>query len=287
MCESGRVAGSSSLERALILLKVIEQTPGGLRNTDIHRQLKIPKSSCTYILSRLEREGYLIKDEFTKRYKIGLAPLALAHGALREVGIRTVAEPALYKLTRQTGLSAGIGVLERGRVLLVDRVEGPRFVDTAIQAAAGRTVRTGPAASYRIRAQRDIGRELPAHSTALGKVLLAFLPRQYAIDLIFKPGAARNMAASRKRFLAELNLVRTQKYATADGEVYSDLRALSVPIFDADGQARAAVSVNGNPSEPVWDDVAQLVRTVQDAARDISRRARWRESPARASRPQR
>jgi len=281
------VAGTSSLERALILLKVIEQTPGGLRNADIHRQLKIPKSSCTYILSRLEREGYLIKDEFSKRYKIGLAPVALAHGSLRQVGIRTVAEPALYKLTRQTGLSAGIGVLERGRVLLVDRVEGPRFVDTAIQAAAARTVRTGSATSYRIRAQRDIGRELPAHSTALGKVLLAFLPRQYVIDLIFKPGTARNMAASRKRFLAELDRVRTQNYATADGEVYSDLRALSVPIFDADDEVRAAVSVNGNPSEPVWDDVAQLVRTVQDAARDISRRARWRELPGRASRPQR
>lgn len=279
--------GSSSLERALVLLKAIEQTPGGLRNTDINRRLKIPKSTCSYILSRLEREGYLIKDELSKRYRIGLAPVALAHGALREVGIRTVAEPALYKLTRQTGLSAGIGVLERGRVLLVDRVEGPRFVDTAIQAAAGQNVRTGSATSYRIRAQRDIGRELPAHSTALGKVLLAFLPRQYVIDLIFKPGSARNTVGSRKRFLAGLDLVRKQKYATADGEVYPDLRALSVPIFDADGEVRAAVSVTGNPSEPVWDDVAQLVRTVEDAARDISRRARWRELPRPASRPQR
>ncbi len=270
MCESGRVAGTSSLERALVLLKVIEQTPGGLRNADISRQLKIPKSSCSYIVSRLEREGYLIKDVASKRYKIGLTPIALAHGALREVGIRTVAEPALYKLTNQTGLSAGIGVLQRGRVLLVDRVEGPRFVDRAIEATVGRPV-------YRVRAQRDIGRVLPAHSTALGKVLLAFLPRQQMLDLIAKYGLARSTATtivSKKRLLAELDLVRKQRYAIADGEVYSDLRALSVPIFDADGEVRAAVSVNGNPSEPVWDDLAGLVRTVEDAARDISRRAR-------------
>ncbi len=270
VCESGRVAGTSSLERALVLLKVIEQTPGGLRNADISRQLKIPKSSCTYIVSRLEHEGYLIKDAPSKRYKIGLTPIALAHGALREVGIRTVAEPALYKLTSKTGLSAGIGVLQRGRVLLVDRVEGPRFVDRAIEAAAGRT-------SYRVRAQRDIGRELPAHSTALGKVLLAFLPRQQVLDLIAKYGLARSTATtivSKKRLLAELDLVRKQGYAIADGEAYSDLRALSVPIFDADGEVRAAVSVNGSPNEPVWDDLAGLVRTVEEAARDISRRAR-------------
>jgi DNA-binding IclR family transcriptional regulator len=261
VCESDRVAGTSSLERALVLLKLIEQTPGGLRNADISLQLKIPKSSCTYIVTRLEREGYLIKDAVSKRYKIGLTPIALAHGALREVGIRTVAEPALYKLTSQTGLSAGIGVLQRGRVLLVDR---------AIGAAAGRT-------SYRVRAQRDIGRELPAHSTALGKVLLAFLPRQPVLDLIAKNGLARSTSTtivSKKRLLAELDLVRKQGYAIADGEVYPDLRALGVPIFDADGEVRSAVSVNGTPGEPVWDDLAGLVRIVEDAALDISRRVR-------------
>lgn len=253
-----------------MLLKAIEQTPGGLRNADISRQLKIPKSSCTYIVSRLEREGYLTQDPISKRYKIGLTPIALAHGALREVGIRTVAEPALYKLTSQTGLSAGIGVLQRGRVLLVDRVEGPRFVDRAIEAAAGRT-------SYRVRAQRDIGRVLPAHSTALGKVLLAFLPRQQVMDLVAKHGLARSTATtivSKKRLLAELDLVRKQRYAIADGEAYSDLRALSIPIFDTDGEVRAAVSVNGSPNEPIWDDLPKLVRTVEEAARDISRRAR-------------
>jgi DNA-binding IclR family transcriptional regulator len=268
VCDSGRMAGS--LERALVLLKRIEQTPGGMRNADISRELDIPKSSCSYIVSRLEREGYLTKDAASKRYKIGLTPVALAHGALREVGIRTVAEPALYKLTNQTGLSAGIGVLQRGRVLLVDRVEGPRFVDRAIQASA----RSG---AYRLRTQRDIGRELPAHSTALGKVLLAFLPRTQVLGLIAKYGLARSTATtivSKKRFLAELDLVRKQRYAIADGEAYSDLRALAVPIFDADGEVRAAVSVNGDPSEPVWDDLARLVRTVEDAARDISRRAR-------------
>ena len=264
----------------MVLLKMIEQAPGGLRNADISRRLDIPKSSCSYIVSRLEREGYLIKDAASNRYKIGLTPVALAHGALREVGIRTVAEPALYKLTNQTGLSAGIGVLQNGRVLLVDRVEGPRFVDRAIQAAGSRSTR-----AFRIRTQRDIGRELPAHSTALGKVLLAFSPRQQVLDLIANRGLARSTATtivSKKRFLAELDLVRKQRYAVAEGEAYSDLRAMSVPIFDcygdpygdAGGEIRAAVSVNGDPSEPVWDDLAGLVKTVEDAARDISRRAR-------------
>jgi DNA-binding IclR family transcriptional regulator len=87
-------------------------------------------------------------------------------------------------------------------------------------------------------------------------------------------GVPRPPSSRKKRFLAELDVVRKQHYAIADGEAYSDLRALSVPIFDADGEVRAAVSVNGDPSEPAWDDLPGLVKTVEEAARDISRRAR-------------
>ena len=263
---------TNSLERALALLKLVEQTRGGLRHTDISRLLKIPRSSCSYILRRLEREGYVICDQDTGRYRIGLTTVALAHGALREIGIRSVAEPALYKLTSETGLSAGIGVLERGRVLLVDRVEGPRFVSNAVQTPAqGR-------ASYRVREQRDIGRELPAHSTALGKVLLAYLPLHQVLEVIAQSGLLRSTPrtiTSKAKFLAELELVRKQGYAIADQEEYLGLRSLSAPIFDVDGAVRAAVSVNGSPSEPVWNNLDDLIKLVEAAGRDISRRARF------------
>jgi len=250
---------TNSLERALLLLKLVEQTPGGLTNSEISRQLRIPKSSCSYIMSRMEREGYLIRDAESGRYNLGLTTVTLAHGALREIGIRTVAEPALYKLTNETGLSAGIGVLQRGRVVLVDRVEGPRFLANA-------------KAAYRTRAQRDIGRELPVNSTALGKVLLAYMPRQQALKFIREHGLPRSAANTMDR-------VRSQGYAIADREADAALRALSVPILDPDGTVHAAVSVNGSPSDPVWTDLEGLVNKVGEAARDISRRARLYRSP--------
>ena len=264
---------SNSLERALVLLKVIEQVPGGLQNAEISRKLKIPKSSCSYILRRLEREGYLIRDEATARYRIGLAMVALAHGALREIGIRSVAEPALYRLTNQTGLSAGIGVLERGRVLMVDRLEGPEFVSN-----------TQP----RKREQRDIGRELPAHSTALGKVLLAFLAPKQVLNVIAERGLARSTPktiVSKTKLLSELEVVRRQGYAIADEEADRGLRALAAPIFDADGTVRAAVSVNGSPAENVWNDLGELVRLVEVAARDISKRSIAQPKPPAGTQP--
>ena len=271
-------APTNSLERALTILEIIERTPGGLRHAEISRQILIPKSTCSYIVARLERRGYLTRDEETGRYRIGLSTVTLAHGALREVGLRAIAEPALYKLASATGLSAGMGVMDRGRVLVIDRVEGAEFVRDAVQVAEGLPPRWAePSRKYRLRADRDIGRELPAHSSALGKVLLAYLPDQQVLGLIAERGLARQTRktiTSKTRLLHELEQVRRQGYATAEEEM-TGIRAIAAPIYGAGNQVSAGVSLNGSPGEAAWSDPEELVGLVKAAAREISRRARF------------
>ncbi len=258
-------APTNSLERALLLLDVIEKTPGGLRNAEISRQLGIPRSSCSWILARLECQGYLARDQDTSRYKIGLKTIALAHGALRDLGFRSCAEPVLYRVASDTGLAAGIGVLESGHVLLVDRVEAPEFAGHSVVGA-------------RPRDQRDIGRELPAHSTALGKVLLAHLPRPELLDYLDERSLARRTPktiVSRDLLLVELRKIRQRGYAIADEEHDLGLRALSAPIADFTGAVRAAISLNGSPGAPIWREPRTLVALVTAAAREISGNARF------------
>ena len=261
---------TNSLERALLLLDLVEKTPGGLRNADISRQLGIPRSSCSWILARLEQQGYLLRDTDSSRYRIGLKTIALAHGALRDLGFRSCAEPVLYRVASQTGLAAGIGVLESGHVLLVDRVEPPARPQD------------------RPREERDIGRELPAHTTALGKVLLAWLPRRDLIRLLDDMTLTRMTAktiVSHDRLIHELRRIRQRGYAIANEEQEHGIRALSAPIFDMSGTVRAALSLNGPPRAAIWSDLRRLTASVLTAAEDISVSARfpwsglrWREN---------
>ena len=256
------ITPTNSLERALLLLDLVEKTPGGMRNSEISRQLNIPRSSCTWMLARLERHGYLLRDENNGRYRVGLKMIALAHGALRDLGFRSCAEPVLYRVASQTGLAAGIGVLESEHVLLVDRVEPP----------AQSAIRERP------RDQRDIGRELPAHSTALGKVLLAYLPRREVIAYLDHGVLTRRTQktiVSRERLVDELRKIRQRGYAIADEEHDLGLRALSAPIFDVSGTVRAALSLNGPVSAPIWGDLRAVVIFVIEAAKDISAGARF------------
>ena len=258
---------TNSLERALNLLELLERMPGGLRNTDICRELEIPASTASYILTRLEQRGYVQREPKTRRYHVGLSVVALAHGALRDLGFRSFSEPALYRLARYTGLSTGIGVLSRNCVLIVDRVEGRE----ARNRAAGAHV-----SDMRTREDREIGRELPIHTTALGKVLLAYLDPESREELLRDLRLDRitsKTIVSQDRFLAEIEEIRIQGYATALEEHYPGVRALSVPIRDAAGSVIAALALNGGIAEPVWHNQKALIEPLQIAAVDISKRA--------------
>lgn len=241
---------SNSLERALAILELVAHKSGGLTNAEISAHFHIPTSTASYILCRLEREGYLRRAPENGRYEIGLKIVALSHGALRDMGLRRIAEPILYRLSSQTQVSSLIGVLERGRVMIVDKVEKPDLA----------------------RIDMDIGVRYPAHSTALGKVLLAHLPKEQLTGLFNHPGLSKpspKTIDSKDRLLAELESVREKGYATSDGELFLGIRAVAAPIFDASGQIAAAVSITG---VSIYIEDETSINSVKVAAREISRR---------------
>jgi len=267
---------TNSLDRALALLEMIEQTPGGMSSGEIRRRLDIPKSSYGYLITRLVDKGYVTRDQETHHYKIGLTPLALAYGTLREMGFRSFTEPTLYRLVSETGLAASIGVLERHRVLLVDRVESPEFAKDAVD-VANRAGKTAFGHNIRQRRERDIGRELPAHSNVLGKVLLAHLSRRQVLKIIAQEGLPRITAktiVSKAKLLAELERVRRQGFAESDEEQYIGVRGVGAAIYDASDAVCAAVAVTGNPAADVWKGSARLIELVRTAGWAISKSMR-------------
>jgi DNA-binding IclR family transcriptional regulator len=254
---------TNSLERGLALMGAIGEKRGGMTNTDLSRQLAIPKSTCTYILTRLERQGFVFRNKITGRYRLGLKALTLAHGALREIGFDAIAEPVLYRLASGTGLVAVVGVLEGHRVLTVERVESPEFMD------AGRS--KWP--YYAPRDERVVGAEMSLHASAAGRVLLAYMPRGELLDtleLILLTKIGPETITCKTRLLAELERIRDQGYAIADQQVHEDSCAIGAPIFDTHGAVLAAVSAGGSRELPIFRDSGRLVSAVRGAAREIS-----------------
>jgi DNA-binding IclR family transcriptional regulator len=246
-------AATNSLERALRLLDLVAREREGLTNAEISRRMRIAPSTCSYILSRLEREAFVSRDRKTGRYQIGLRLVEMAYGALRTIGHRPVVEPALHRLVEQTGLTALVAVWVRGRAVVVDKLESPESIKLDV----------------------DIGFPLYAHSSALGKMLLARLPLDELDKFIEEHGLPRRTPktiTSRAKLLQELETVRARGYATANGEEFASGRAVAAPIVDGFGGVCAAISGAGPGTHPVWKCPEDVIRHVKAAAREISRR---------------
>jgi IclR family transcriptional regulator, KDG regulon repressor len=247
---------TNSLERALEILELVARRSGGLTNAAISSRMGIATSTASYILNRLERSGFLQRQPETGRYEIGIKLVALAHAPLRDLGLRRTAEPVLRRLSSQTDASSLVGVLERRHVMIIDKIEKP---DLAV-------------------IDMDIGVCYPVHSTALGKVLLAYLPEN-RVRLIFDGiplvKSSPRTKDSKSQLLEELKRVKKQGYAVADGELFMGIRAVAAPIFAANDEVRAAVSATGLT---VSVEDKRTIRAVQAAAHEISKRLAAAES---------
>jgi DNA-binding IclR family transcriptional regulator len=133
--------------------------------------------------------------------------------------------------------------------------------------------------SHPVRMVSAVGRRLPAHCTAVGKMLLSSLDPTDLDALLLAgdlPGMTPESITEPDRLRAELDRVRAQDVAVDDGESDSAVRCVGAPVRDHTGRTIAAMSV----SAPVirWTPAAhaEWTRLVRAGAAALSTRLGYR-----------
>jgi DNA-binding IclR family transcriptional regulator len=217
-------AGSQSLERGLDVLEIVEAEGADIGVREIARRLELSPTIVQRMVTSLAKRGYVDRNAETARYRLGYRALALgAHGGSGADYIGA-ARRELERLARGHSLNGFVSVLHDGRAvyLLAVQAEGP----VAIKVAPGS--------------------EMPLHSTAAGKVLLASLSDPEARKLVghgklaaITPHTVTDPAA----VIANLARVRKQGFATVAEENIRGVLSVGAPIRDRDGKVLAALSV--------------------------------------------
>jgi IclR family acetate operon transcriptional repressor len=118
----------------------------------------------------------------------------------------------------------------------------------------------------------EVGRHVPPHSTAVGKVLLAAMPRDRAVSVLRRTGLPRRTPAtitSLEAFDRELDAVQDNGWATDEEEQETGVRCVAVPVGD-DGQVVAALSLSGPAERFGGGRDPELVATMQRVSRAFS-----------------
>ena len=119
-----------------------------------------------------------------------------------------------------------------------------------------------------------VGRRLPVHCTASGKVFLAFLPPESVEPIWNAPLAARteNTITSPARLREEVEAVRQRGYGIDDEEFELGIRAISAPIRDLDGNVIAAMSIPGPTNRLGRERIPEIAAALMEAADAVSAR---------------
>jgi IclR family acetate operon transcriptional repressor len=246
-----------TIKRVAQILDTVGQNSQGMSIRDLSAGLNLPKATIHRILSSLSYFGYIRQDPETKTYFLGLKLMDLNTQLSAQLDFRKVAEPVLRDLAERTKQTTHLVILDRDEVVYIDKIE------TQEQGGG-------------LKMASRIGSRNPAHSSAVGKILLSYLPEEVLGDFLEKKGLPRrtvNTITDPNTFRRHLKTVQSQGFAMDDEENEQGIRCLGAPVFDGKGRPVAAISVSGSVFQMTKRFVQDVIKTeVMAAAAEISRR---------------
>ena len=156
---------SSSLRAGLAILNCFSAEQPVLGIANLADELSMSRSTTHRYASTLVALGYLEQDH-ARRYRLAPRVVDVGMSVLDSMALRGKAREHLRELREQTGRTVSLAVLDGVDVRYVDRLRGWRRGQHAVDLNLG------------------VGARLPVNCSAMGKVLLAYLPEREREQLI-------------------------------------------------------------------------------------------------------
>jgi len=241
-----------SVGRALDLLELIaDQGRDGARLTDVARDLSLSKAAAYAILQTLLARGFIVDfgEGSSRRYRLGMMLARLGDLAIANTTLADIALPELRQLTSELAMTSRVAILDDGYAVVIGRVDAPGAI--RFDSALGR-------------------RELP-HCSAVGKAMLAAMPREEAEAILSSlelPRRTPHTVTKVSDLMHQLERCTELGYAVDDEEDTEGIACIGACIFDHTGTPVGAVSVTSLKQRD-WalrkDEIA--ARVMQSAAR--------------------
>jgi len=238
----------TSVQRAFEILEAIRDH-NDISVTELAEGLDVSKSTVHNHLNTMEQSGYVVKTDGS--YRLGLRFLSFPDVLQKSNRLYQAAEDEVEDLVNRTN--------ERGQILCEENGYGVYIY----QQKANRAITT----------DSKVGTKVNLHSSAIGKALLAFQPKDKVDKIIERdelPAHTEHTITSRDELAAELERVREKGIAFDDEEGIEGLRCVAAPIRDSERVSVGAISISGPCTRISGDQFREsLPREVKRSAQAI------------------
>lgn len=242
-----------TLDRALDVIELLATAKEGLGVTEIGNKIGLHKSTVHRLLGTLSERGYVEKNPKNNSYKLGLKFMEISGLFLKQLELKTEALPFMRKLAEIVGQPVHLAILEGTDVVYIEKVE---LVNS-------------------IRMYSQIGRRVPAHCSAIGKVLLAGCDEpglsRIIGNLTFERFTEHTLVTA-EQLRKEIAQVASDGWALDNEEHENGIRCIAAPVYDYTRKVIAAVSVSGENRIIHPDRDREIAGYVMKTAAEISAR---------------
>lgn len=225
--------------------------------TELAKEIGANKSTVYRFLADMNNLGILQKHPATDKYSLGLKLFELGGRVNIKAAFVDKTHPVLMEVSKMITETVHIAVLKNNKVFYVDKVESPQGLKLSSQ----------------------IGSHNPAHATALGKVLLAFLPEEKLettllsiLDPELPLSYTTHTITEKERLLRSLKRIKLQAFAIDREELELGLICVAVPVFNKNGEVVASLSASGPANRFEDKHLQKYVSILTKGANDIQQR---------------
>ncbi len=254
----------TALQRGLRLLQLFSESSRGLTAKQVASVSRLPVSTVHRFLANLESSGFL-NCGGDGIYHLGIACFAIGQAALGQLDIRRLSLPYLQELNQQTRETIHLTVRHGLSAVYVEKLDSPE----------------------QLRIHSRIGAAVPLYCTAVGKVMLAYMPdaeRESVLRQLELRRSTPNTVGSLQELEAELYRVRKNGYACDLEEHELHIRCVAAPIWDHTGGVHASLSITAPMVRMAVSRLRQLAPMIQAAGLQISRELGYRPAEKTSNR---
>lgn len=242
-----------AVERAFDVLELFLDTDE-LSAPEITAKLGLPRTTVHELVGTLGERGYLMPaGRGSNKFRLGVRGFQLGSAYAERLDLAREGGLVAEEIAERCQETVHVGVRDGTEVLYVAKVDS----------------------SHPVRMVSAVGRRLPAHCTAVGKALLAALPRT-EVDELYGNRKLKAMTehsiATRKELRAELDQVLEAGVAREYCESNEAAACVAAPVRDHTGDVVAAISI----AVPIlrWNEEteAALRDLIGEGARTLSER---------------
>ena len=246
-----QLVGLGVTGKAFSVLEVVSRNPEATRMAEIIRGTGMTKPTAHRVVNMLVDMSFLERDDLGGGFIEGPGLVDLAHRTLAAAAPRSLRHSILQGISEQIGETVNYGVLSGSEVIYLDRVE----------------------AKWPLGLRFDAGSRVPAHCTAIGKLLLSRMPDsdlRALIESMPRPAYTANTITDVEALLSALASIRRDGIGTDDQEFMHGVVCVSVPVIDGEGRCFGGIAISAPEARMTLKQMLSHVAQMRKAAENLA-----------------